>query len=65
MAVPNPSLGSLLTVDDVARMLAVSSKTVRSWRSAGRLPRPLAIAGVIRWRPESIAGWLRQQEDVA
>jgi predicted DNA-binding transcriptional regulator AlpA len=65
MATNRPATGSLMSVDDVARLLNVSPKTVRSWRRSGRLPRPLAIAGVIRWRSCVIEAWLRAHEDVA
>lgn len=65
MAAPHSSPGTLLTADDVARLLNVSARTVRSWRRSGRLPRPLTIGATIRWRPEAIEAWLREQEDAA
>ena len=52
----------LLSVQDLADRLAVDARTVRRWRRDRVLPEALEIAGVIRWRPETIDAWLVQQE---
>lgn len=45
---------TLMTVDEVAQMLAIAPNTV--WRHArnGHLPRPIKIAGATRWRRTEI-----------
>lgn len=49
----------LLTVDDLARILKRSARTIRYWRSSGLLPEPdVAIERTVRWRSETIQTWL-------
>ena len=50
----------LLAVGDVARLLNVSRLTVFRWRSAGRLPLPVKIGRVVRWRRSEIETWIAQ-----
>ena len=57
-----PKRRPFLTVRDVAERLQVDQKTVRRWRQEGRLPSPITLGGVIRWRPEAIEAWLDEQE---
>ena len=52
----------LLSTNDVAERVGVDAHTVRRWRSAGLTPPPIAIGGVIRWRPEVIERWLEERE---
>lgn len=46
----------LLRAADVAKLLAVSTRTVWRLRDAGQLPRPLRLGGghLIRWRRSDI-----------
>jgi predicted DNA-binding transcriptional regulator AlpA len=48
----------LLTVADVARMLAIGERSV--WRKAqdGRLPPPIKVGGSTRWAKTSIRDWI-------
>ena len=48
----------LITVDQVAELLQVSSRTVWRLRSKGDLPAPLRVAGGIRWRLFEIQAWI-------
>ena len=50
----------LLTADAVAKLLCVSRLTVFRWRSAGRLPLPVKIGRVVRWRRSEIETWIAQ-----
>ena len=50
----------LLSVADVAAILKVGERTVRRWRKEGRLPRGIEIAGITRWRPAEIHGWIEE-----
>ena len=52
----------LLSANDVAERIGVAPHTVRRWRSAGEMPPPIEIGGVIRWRPEVIERWLEERE---
>lgn len=60
-AITNPTQGNragLLTVDDVARLMACSSRSVYRLSDAGRMPRPLKICGMVRWSAAAIDAWL-------
>ena len=48
----------LLAARDVASLLQVNARTVRRWRSEGKLPPAIEISGVIRWHPGVIRDWL-------
>ena len=60
----NPSDDSLvieplMTVDDLARILKRSARTVRYWRSKGLLPEPdVVLERTVRWRPQTVADWI-------
>lgn len=50
----------LIGVDDVARLLRCSSRTVRRVAEAGRMPKPVRIGALLRWDKEQIREWVRQ-----
>lgn len=60
-AVPAYEGTRLMTVHDVARRLSVGDKTLRRWRSEGRLPKALEVGGVLRWRAEDIDAWIEER----
>jgi excisionase family DNA binding protein len=49
---------ALLTVDDVAALLTVSSRTVRRMADSGAMPRPVRLSTLIRWRRTDIDLWI-------
>lgn len=49
---------SLLTTKDLARLLQVSTRTLRRWQRGGHVPPPLRIGGSLRWRAADIETWL-------
>lgn len=49
----------LLTVDDVAQMLACSPRHVAELRNTGRMPAPRKLGRLVRWCPAEISAWLR------
>lgn len=53
-----PTRAGLLAVDDVARLLACSTRSVYRLADAGKLPRPLRIGGMVRWSAAAIDAWL-------
>ncbi len=48
----------LLTAKAIAKMLSTSVRSVWRYRSAGRLPETIKIAGAIRWRQQDIEQWI-------
>lgn len=48
----------LVDVDTVAAMLGVSSRMVRQLRDCGKLPKPVSLGRLIRWRRTEIVEWL-------
>jgi excisionase family DNA binding protein len=53
----NPA--DLLTADQVAQMLGVSTDTLATWRSTGRYALPfLRIGARIRYRKQDVTAWL-------
>jgi excisionase family DNA binding protein len=56
-----PNRPGLLRVKDVARMLAVSEKTVYAWVAGGEMPY-LKIGAAVRFRPAAIREWLWEKE---
>lgn len=48
----------LLSAEQLAQLLAVSSRTIRRLDSAGKLPRGLRVGGLKRWRRDEITHWI-------
>lgn len=48
----------VLDVDTVAAMLDCSPQHIRRLADAGRMPRPLRIGSLMRWRRTDLADWL-------
>lgn len=62
MTVQDPTQGiraGLLTVDDVARLMACSSRSVYRLSDAGRIPRPMKIGGLVRWSATEVETWIK------
>jgi len=49
---------ALMTVEQVGKLLSVSTRTVWRLRSAGAIPRPVKIAGGVRWRANDLKSWI-------
>ncbi len=52
---------ALLTIDDMAALLRVSTRTLRQWRHEGELPPAFMIAGAVRWRRPDVDAWLAER----
>jgi hypothetical protein len=51
----------MLSLDDLARILRVSRRTLERDRSAGKMPKPdLHVGKMPRWRPETLRRWIDQ-----
>jgi len=48
----------LLTASDLAASLGVNRSTIWTWHSGGKIPMPVHIGGVTRWRREEIQRWI-------
>jgi predicted DNA-binding transcriptional regulator AlpA len=42
----------------LAAVLCVSVRTVRSWDAAGKLPAPIRIGGRVLWRAGEVRDWI-------
>ncbi len=48
----------LISVDELATILGVSSRTVWRLLSAGKLLHPIRLGGVVRWRYAEVRQWI-------
>jgi excisionase family DNA binding protein len=55
---PAPVEPLLLTARDLAVLLRLGIRTIRSMDAAGKLPAPVRIGGSVRWRLDEIRDWL-------
>ena len=55
----DPKPEALLTVQDVADRLRCSPRTVHRLVDARRVPPPLRIGSLVRWRQGAFEQWLR------
>ena len=53
---------ALLSIDQVAALIGVETKTIRRWRRVRRIPTPIKLNGQLRWRLQTITEWIRRQE---
>ena len=53
---------SLLSIDQVARLLGVDTRTVRRWRRTDKIPPAISVNGQLRWRLQAISEWVRRLE---
>ena len=52
------SLSPLMTVNQLAELLQVSTRTIWRMRSSGQLPSPVHVGGNVRWRSVDLENWL-------
>jgi excisionase family DNA binding protein len=56
---PGPGvLPAMLTIDEVARLLSCSTRTVYRLNDAGRMPRPVRLGALVRWNRTEIEQWI-------
>ena len=48
----------LVTAQEVARLLNISTRTLWRLRSAGHLPAPVRLGGAVRWQLNEIRKWI-------
>ena len=52
----------LVSVNDAAKLMSISRRTVERLISSGDLPRPLKIGGCSRFRIKDITGYIERME---
>jgi predicted DNA-binding transcriptional regulator AlpA len=55
-----PSDQSLIAASEFARILDVSARTLWRLNSAQRIPAPVRLGGIVRWRLEEIKNWIAE-----
>ncbi|MCC6982495.1 MAG: helix-turn-helix domain-containing protein [Bauldia sp.] len=53
---------ALLSVNDLARVLGISRRSVFALLAAGIAPKSLLVGGMRRFRPEAVDRWLAEKE---
>lgn len=48
----------LLSLQTVAKICQVDDKTIRRWIDQGRIPVPMKIGRLLRWKQPVIADWI-------
>lgn len=48
----------LITAEDVARLLKLSTRSLWRMRSAGDIPSPIRVGAAVRWRVDEIKKWI-------
>ena len=55
---PDRAPADLLDVQAVAAMLDCSARTVYRLADAGKLPRPVRLGSLVRWRADELRQWI-------
>ena len=50
----------MLTVRDLAKLLKCSTRTIYRLSDAGKMPRPVRLGALVRWRLAEIEPWISQ-----
>jgi len=50
----------LITALEFSRLLQVSTRTLWRLRSAGKLPEPVRLGGLVRWRLAEVKKWIAE-----
>ncbi len=51
---------TLLEIDEVADLLKCSDRHIRRLCTNGRMPAPIRVGALVRWRRDDILGWIEQ-----
>jgi excisionase family DNA binding protein len=52
------TVAELLDVASVAELCGCSSRTVRRLSDAGKMPRPVKLGSLVRWRRSELQAWI-------
>jgi excisionase family DNA binding protein len=59
----HPLMSRLLTVQELADLLQVPTKTIYTWRYKRSGPPAIPIGRYLRFRPEDVAAWLETRAE--
>ncbi|MDA0284585.1 MAG: helix-turn-helix domain-containing protein [Planctomycetota bacterium] len=54
----NSSAAALMNVEDLSALLSCSSRSIRRMADSGRMPRPVRLGSLVRWRRSDIDAWV-------
>ncbi|AIX99790.1 hypothetical protein ART_0192 [Arthrobacter sp. PAMC 25486] len=57
----NEEVVQYLTPTDLSARLQISLSTLGTWRSVGKGPKFYRMGGLIRYHPDEVAAWAREQ----
>lgn len=60
VATTPPAGALLMTAEDVAEIMRVSTRTLWRLRAKGRIPQPLLIGASLRWRRDEVMQWISE-----
>jgi excisionase family DNA binding protein len=49
---------ALITAQEVSRMLKISTRTLWRLLSAHKVPEPIRLGGLVRWRHDDLKNWI-------
>ena len=52
----------LLSVKDIAELVGCHKNTIWNWSRTGKMPKPLALGNLTRWRLSDIKTWISKLE---
>ncbi len=55
---PKPESPRLVSANWLAKYLGISRASLFRLRSAGRMPKPVRVGGIVRWRVEDVRTWV-------
>ena len=50
----------LITAEDFAALLSISTRTLWRKRSAGEIPQPIRVGVTVRWRLDEVRKWINE-----
>jgi len=50
----------LVDVEEIAKLLGISSRHVYRLADSGRMPRPIKLGGAVRWDVDAVSQWIDQ-----
>ena len=51
-------IAELTDVASVAKLCGCSARTIRRLADAGRMPKPIKLSGLVRWRRAEVLDWI-------
>ncbi|WP_216395904.1 helix-turn-helix transcriptional regulator [Arcanobacterium phocae] len=54
-------MDDLLTPQQAAKKLAISTRTLQTWRTTGKGPKFIQVDKIVRYRGEDIKAWIERK----